>query len=146
MSNMEKYDFENNILMKVREGAKVVDKDQKEIGTVDDVFLGAVEQGTQDQAAGPSTEGTTGRTDKESYTPNFAFGGAIDTNEGVGQVGGGATETIRNRLLRHGYVHVDTGLFKTDRVVLTEQIKHVEEEKLVLNVSAEQLLRDDILE
>ncbi|RPI81207.1 MAG: hypothetical protein EHM41_21095 [Chloroflexi bacterium] len=143
--NMEKYDFENNVLMKVREGAKVLDKDHKEIGTVDDVFLGAVDQDTQDQASGPSTDGTSGRAGRESYTPNFAFGGAIDINDDFSQAEGGTSETIRNRLLRHGYVHVDTGLFKADKLVLSEQIKLVEEEKLILNVSADQLLRDDIL-
>lgn len=142
---MNRFDFENNILMKIREGSKVVDKNHKEIGRVDDVFLGEVAQATRDQAAGPSTS-IESSADEETYAPNFAFGGAVGMKDDLGEAEGGASETIRNRLLRNGYVHVDTGLFSTDKVVLTEQIKDVEEEKLVLNVSAEQLLRDDILE
>lgn len=146
MVKMERYNFENNILMKIREGAEVVDKNNKKIGKVDDVFLGAVDRVTQEQAAGPHTTGVDSSAGGEEAPPNFAFGGAAGMKDDANQAKGGAVNAVRDRLLRNGYVHVNTGLLRSDRIVQTEQIQKVEEEKLILNVEAEKLLSDDILE
>lgn len=133
------FDMEHNILMKIHEGAKVYDREQNEIGQVDDVFLGSANDDTIDSAETTAAGSYPAGTDTQSITPNFAMGGArnLSDNEPV--------TSVKNRLLREGYVHIETGILSRDRVVLPEQIAKVEDRKLTLKVTKDQLLKDDIL-
>ncbi len=146
-------DMENNILMKIKEGMKVYDNQDHEIGKVDDVFLGSVTPKDEEAGEGPATTGTVapGTTTQtpnpmipgqlqnidDHAMPNFAFGGAVNpTDAGEND----KDRILEDRMLRDGYVRVDSkGLFKKDVIVLPGQIDSVEEDIVHLKVPDKEL-------
>jgi hypothetical protein len=146
-------DMEHNILMKIKEGMKVYDSRDHEIGKVDDVFLGSVTPKDEDIGEGPATTGTVvpGTTTQspkvqvpgqlqnldDHETPNFGFGGSVNpTNTGEDD----RDRILDDRMLREGYVRVDAkGLFSRDVIVRPEQIASVQEDVVHLNVPDEDL-------
>jgi hypothetical protein len=137
-------DMENNILVQIHEGVKVLDREHNEIGHVDDVFLGAVDQSPENKAEGPSTVNAIRDNNAQAYIPNFAMGG-VDPIKGSPAHEKGTDTTVRDRLLREGYVHIETGALSRDRVALPDQIEKVDGSALILKVTKDQLLKDDIL-
>jgi hypothetical protein len=125
--------------MKIHEGAKVYDREHNEIGHVDDVFLGYVQTDTVDSAETTAAGSFPAGTNTQSITPNFAMGGTANASDSE------PVKSVKNRLLREGFVHIETGILSRDRVVLPDQIAKVEDRALVLNVTKDQLLKDDIL-
>ncbi len=146
-------DMENNILMKIKEGMKVYDSRDHEIGKVDDVFLGSVTPEDEDAGEGPATTGTVipGTTTSaprvqvpgqlqnlgDHETPNTAFGGSVNpTNPDEDD----RDRILDDRMLREGYVRVDSkGLFSKDVIVRPEQIASVQENIVHLNVPDDEL-------
>ena len=51
-------------------------------------------------------------------------------------------EVVRDRLLREGYIRIDTsGIFTADRVALPSQVDSASADELVLNVDKDELLK-----
>jgi len=51
-------------------------------------------------------------------------------------------ETLRQRLLRHGFLRIDsTGLFAADRYVMPAQIADVSEDHVTLQVTRDELIK-----
>lgn len=132
-------DMENNVLMQIQEGTKVYDCEQVEIGLVDDVFLGSTDSGAIS-------------VNESNYMQTFMFGGSI----GIGDVEPVHTSSsdsypaakyplVRDRMMRDGFVYINTGMFTRNRVALPEQIEKVEERRVILKVSKDELLKEDIL-
>jgi hypothetical protein len=130
-------EMSNNMLVRVKEGMKVVDQQDHEVGRVDTVYFGEVSQEANDAGQGPQD---VSRADlpagEESHPVGFAFGGAV-FGMGLDEV----DEVIRNRMLREGYVKVDSGLLSRDVYVLADQIAAVSGERVELRVDEEDLIR-----
>jgi hypothetical protein len=132
-------DMENNILMKVKEGMKVYDSKDHEIGKVDDVFLGAVTPADESAGEGPATVESppSNAMEKDRVTPNFAFGGAFDWPDNSEE-----HRIARDRLLQEGFLRIDPSVpLEKERYVLPEQIASVGNDDVHLKVSDDQLIR-----
>lgn len=129
---------QNELLTRVKEGMKVYDRDGKEIGMVEDLFIGSTSERPEGRGKGAATESASGfpepgRTDE--VLPNFAFGGGVNPTEK------GEPEVIRNRMLREGFIKVDSrGIFSSDRYALPDQIASVSVNSVHLKVHADDLI------
>jgi hypothetical protein len=112
----------------VQTGMKVVDSAGDEIGTVGDVSMGDPEAAT---TAGnePRATGVVGQ-----------VAAAINPASGEPNV----PEPLRSRLVREGYIKIDAGLLgSADRYASSEQVERVDGDRVVLNVTKEELDRRD---
>lgn len=129
----------NELLSRVREGMKVFDRDGKEIGEVEDLFIGSVSENPAKSGKGSATESGAGFPEpgrEDEVLPNFAFGGTLNPTDR------GEPDVVRNRLLREGFVKVDShGLFSADRYALPDQIANVSGDSVHLNVLADDLIK-----
>jgi hypothetical protein len=124
---------EENILHQVREGMVVHDLENEEIGTVRDVFFGdvGVEPGAEGRGAPTPVSREYGWRDSPMEFLAKAFTGDEEMEE-----------TIRQRLLRQGFVQIDgSGLFEADFFVLPDQIEAVEGDRVRLNVNRDELIQ-----
>lgn len=124
------------ILTHIKEGMDVYDNQDHKVGTVDYVYMGQI--GEDEDRFGTGAVTTSGAEMPENDSPlvNFAFGGAVSPSEQVEH------DLLRARLLREGYIRVDTsGLFNHERYVTRDQVVGVEGEKVLLSVS-----KDDLIE
>lgn len=53
---------------------------------------------------------------------------------------------IRERLLRDGYVRIDTGFLRSDRFVTPDQIQSVSEDRVLLNITKDTLTAPEVTE
>ena len=139
-------EMEDNILLKVQEGMRVVDRDDQELGTVDQVYLGSVSEESHARGEGPAdttsadipgptdrAAGVFGMAGQEPVVIDCAFGGGISPTETSG------TE-VRDLLMRHGFIRVNTrGLFSSDRYIMPDMISSVSEDLVVLKLSTDEL-------
>jgi hypothetical protein len=132
---------EENILMRIQEGARVYDKEHNEIGHVDDVFLGALDPDSFSGESQGQVPELPNHNSGSPFMPTFALGGADLQNDPASK----EVKTMRDRLLKEGFIHIEAGLLAKDRVALPDQIEKVEGSQLILNVTRDQLLKDDIL-
>lgn len=114
----------------IREGMKVIDSTNKEIGTVEWVKFG------DDDPLTPAPEandiGPMERQRCDTLIDNIAD--AFRTDD--------IPEEVREKLLMQGFVRIDAeGLFAEDRYVTPEQIERVSKDTLMLNVSKADLLK-----
>ena len=129
--SLHNQDMSNTILNQVHEGMRVCDNMGDEIGTVRTVFLGAVSDHKDEQGGGPATAPDPGWRD-ETLVDNLAEAFAGDEP---------LPESLRGRLLRHGFIRIDTsGLFASDRFALPDQIESVSEECVRLSVTRDELI------
>lgn len=120
------------ILQQIYEGMAVHDRTGRRIGTVEYVYLGEVaessEQGgynEQPAAAPTSSEG--------SLIEEFAK--AVLLTERV-------SDMWRERLLSYGFIRLNrSGLFTSDRYALPSQIAGVADDRVLLNVDLDELLK-----
>jgi hypothetical protein len=120
------------ILLQIYEGMAVQDRTGRKIGTVEYVYLGEVaessEQGgynAQPAAALASSEG--------SLIEEFAK--AVLLTERVSDI-------WRERLLSYGFIRINrSGLFTADRYALPSQIAGVADDRVLLNVDLDELLK-----
>lgn len=130
-------DRQENILTQVHEGMTVYDRDNNKVGTVESIYLGALSGTEEWSGTGPATEDTMETYDEPGVMEDFAFGGGVDPRDSAE-----GSETLRNRLQRHGYVRMEsTGLLASDRYILPEQIASVAEDRLNLQVSKDELIK-----
>jgi hypothetical protein len=120
----------NSILNQIDEGMRVYDRDDNEIGTVRKVFLGAVTEKTNERGGGPATAPDP-EMREDTLVDNLAE--AFAGNEPL-------PETVRERLLRHGFIQIDvSGLFASDRFAMLEQIDSVSDDRVRLRLAKEEL-------
>jgi hypothetical protein len=123
-------DIEPTVLDHVHEGMSVYDVNEHKIGTVSYVRL------TDENPAAPGPETATASKTKEPFEDSFveniaeAFVGSDDL-----------PEEVRRKLLRDGYIRVDTGILKSDRFVTPDQISRVSDENVYLSVSDDDVIR-----
>ena len=116
---------------KVGEYLEQVVSDQK-IGTVERVHFGAVSQDADTHGGGPATAPSPGSREN-SLIEDFAK--AIAAGDEM-------PEPLRQRLLRHGFIRIDsTGLFAADRYVMPDQIANVSEDRVMLRVTRDELIK-----
>jgi len=121
----------DTVLNQVREGMRVCDNTGNEIGTVRVVFLGAVSDETNDRGGGPATASTPELRDDTLI--DYAAKAFADEP---------LPEVVRERLLRHGFIHIDTsGLFASDRFALPDQIETVSDDCVRLRLTKDELIK-----
>jgi hypothetical protein len=120
------------ILQQIYEGMAAHDRTGRRIGTVEYVYLGEVaessEQGSYDgqPAAAPSSS-------EGSLIEEFAK--AVLLTERVSDI-------WRERLLSYGFIRISrSGLFAADRYALPSQIVGVADDRVLLNVGLDELLK-----
>lgn len=101
------------VLMGVREGMPVYDLDHDKIGKVVDMR-------------------SPGHTSDDVSMWDYMFANTAVQN---------APEVMRSRLAEAGYIHVGSGLFRKDYYVTLDQVDHVTDEGVILNV-----YRDDLFQ
>jgi hypothetical protein len=120
--------FSTQPIEHVREGMKVVDREGKQIGEVEYVKMGDPQAVT---TAGNERE-TGGVVGQVAQT---VFGDETEPD---------LPEPKRAQLVRYGFLKVDgEGLFGADRYVRADQIANVSGERVILNVSKDELPRED---
>jgi hypothetical protein len=121
---------------KIREGMKVYDNEDNEVGTVDFVRFGEATDEALDRGRGPAQTSDELLGEEEDILEDFAFGGA-GTPEEIKE-----SELIRARMLRSGYIRINaSGLFASDRYVLPENIASIGEDVIRLNIHKDKLLK-----
>lgn len=121
----------NTILNQVREGMRVCDNTGQDIGSVRQVFLGAVSEQTNEKGRGPATAPDPGWRD-ESLVDNLTEAFSADDP---------LPEALRGRLLRHGFIRIDTsGVFTSDRYALPDQIDSVSDDCVRLRLAKDELI------
>jgi hypothetical protein len=152
-----------DILMRVQEGMKVYDAENHHVGKVRRVQMsGGNDPADADRQAREAigdtraaTAGTGAAVAGSGATP--AEPGAMSAEPGAAPIyedtllggvaeafspGDDLPEELRARLLREGFVQIDsTGIFKADRFATPEQIADVADEGVMLNVTDDQLMK-----
>jgi hypothetical protein len=122
----------NPILTQVYEGMRVYDRLGDKIGTIEYVYLGELAEPDEEYERGPDAasafDGSEG-----SLIEDFAR--AIALTQQV-------SDTWRERLLCYGFIRINsTGLFAADRYATPEQIAHVADDRVLLCVNRNELLK-----
>ena len=121
----------SRILLQVYEGMPVYDQMGNKIGTVEYVYLGELTE--PDEEFGEGQLSSTFESSEGSLIEDFAK--AIVLTEQV-------SDTLRERLLCHGFMRINsTGFFSADRYVLPTQIASVADDRVMLCVSREKLIK-----
>ena len=123
-------DVEPTVLDHIHEGMSVYDVNEDKIGTVAYVRLTDEKPGT----TGPETT-TVSKTDDpydNTLVRNIAEAFVGDDD---------LPQEVRRKLLREGYVRVDTGLLRADRYVTPDQISSVSDENVYLSVASDDMIR-----
>ena len=113
----------------IREGMKVYDSSNNEIGEVERVMFGDDDPSTPEpEATAVSSRGQR----RDTLIDNIAEAFRPDD----------LPEEVREKLLLQGFIRIDAdGLFAADRYVTPEQIGSVTEDGVVLKVRKEELLK-----
>jgi hypothetical protein len=145
-----------DILMRVQEGMKVYDAENHHVGKVRRVQMSGgndpADAGRQAREAISNTRAATAGSGATPAEPGAmsAEPGAAPIYEdtllgGVAQAfdpGDDLPEVLRARLLREGFVQIDSaGIFKADRFATPAQIADVADEGVMLNVTDDQLMK-----
>src|SRR5262245_5554836 len=122
----------NRLLTQIYEGMTVYDRAGHKLGTVAHVYLGEVSDEVDQRGGGPVTAPSSG-SGESSLIEDVAT--AIFPSPQV-------PETLRQRLLRHGFLRIDsTGFFATDRYVMPDQVADVSEDRVTLRVTRDELIK-----
>lgn len=120
-----------NPLRQVHEGMRVYDRDDHEIGTVDQVYLGELSPSANNLGLGPATA-----RDPNQPSNNLVrdFAAAFDADN--------IPQELRERLQRMGFARLNAkGLFASGRYVLPEQVARVEDDKVFLKTKKDDLIK-----
>jgi hypothetical protein len=106
----------SRVLAQVQEGMDVYDATGSRVGSVERVYLGGADERTIERGGGPATAEDPSQFE-HSFLHDLARAFAPDE----------LPETLRARLLRHGFIRIDAaGLFAADRYVTPSQVDHVD--------------------
>ena len=123
--------YGNRLLTQIYEGMTVYDRAGEKIGTVEHVYLGGLSNEVHKRGGGPVTAPSPGRGESS----------LIEDLATVMLPSDQVPETLRQRLLRHGFLRIDsTGLFAADRYVMPDQIAHGSEDRVTLRVTRDELI------
>ena len=117
---------EGDVMADVHEGMQVYDSQEKHVGKVDSMFMGA----SADNAGGELATGTGPEaTENDSLLAGVArvFDDAMP-------------EALQARLRHNGYLRIRGGLFSGDRFALREHIASVVGERVMLSIRADELI------
>lgn len=119
-----------DLLLQIHTGMKVYDRDEKEVGTIEYV------QFTDENLDEPGPETATSTVEKtEPYRNSLV--------ESIAKAIGGTDnvpEEIREKLLREGFIKIDTGILSPDAYALPKQVSNVAGDKVYLDASHDQLI------
>lgn len=118
-----------NVMLQIHEGMTVYDRTGAAIGTVEFVRFGDEDP----QQPGPETI-TGSQVDNTSGSWLVESVAAVFSDEDL-------PDTLRDRLVRHGFVRVDAGLLASDRFVLPDQIATVSDDGVHLRVVDDELIK-----
>jgi len=147
------------LLNQIHEGMSVFDADNKNIGTVSDMYFGAVADEQQDYGSGPATasdQGDAGNGEESRIEGTAGLAAAIPIMPGLnnsigGNIGGvipaftfqdSIPEGMRSRLMEEGFVQVKgAGLLGTASYITPSQIASIntQDDSLHLTVTRDQL-------
>lgn len=118
-------DAKPTILDHIHEGMAVYDVTDHKLGTVNYIRL------TDEDPAQPGPETAT-----FSQTPEPGDNSLVENLAEAFVGDDDLPQEIRRKLLREGYIRVDTGILKADRFVTPDQISHISDEKVYLSVKS----------
>ena len=118
------------VLNQIHEKMRVYDQTNADIGMVDRVFLGAESEIGNERGEGPATA-------RDPNPPNDNllqhFAQVFEPDN--------IPDEVRERLLQKGFVRLNaSGILAADRYVTPEQIDHVDEKHVFLNVARRDLI------
>ncbi len=126
---------QGNLLRQVHEGMRVYDRDGKDIGTVDRVYISEVSPEAERRGLGPATE------ENRNPNPDQPRGAVLEDIARVFEPDR-LPDTLQRRLYKNGFVRVNaSGLLAADRYVLPDQVSRVSDGKVTLNVSRQELIK-----
>jgi len=115
-----------SMLTRIKEGMKVLDRSGDKIGDVDYVYFG------DDNPATPEVEAaTTSDREPREETLVDVVAEAFTTDD--------MPKELRERLKLHGFIKVSTGMLRSDRYAMPEQIASVAGDEVHLNVALDDL-------
>ncbi|MBI4786144.1 MAG: hypothetical protein HY782_03740 [Chloroflexi bacterium] len=119
------------LLKQVHEKMRVYDNMNGDIGMVDRVYLGAESELAAERGQDPATAGTP---DVPSDNLIQYFARVFEPDE--------LPKEIQERLVQKGFVRMNaSGILAADRYVTPEQIDHVDEKHVFLNVARKDLIK-----
>ncbi len=122
---------QNSPMAGVKEGMDVYSGDNK-IGTVKDIYFGDEGDSTDQSPAARATATAAGNDPTRVDTLATEFANAFD--------GYDMNETVRNRLMSHGFIRIDTGLLGSDKFAMTEYIASASGDRVELSTSEDALI------
>lgn len=115
-----------SVLTRITEGMEVFDRTGDKIGEVDYVYFG------DDNPATPEVEAATpSDRDPREDTIVDVVAEAFTVDD--------MPEELRERLKMHGFIKLSTGLLRSDRYIMPDQIASVTANKVHLNVALDEL-------
>ncbi len=120
----------NDMLLQIQTGMKVYDRNKDEIGTIEYV------QFTDEDPDSPGPETATSTLDKTSADRNSFMDSIVRAVDG----GDDLPDEVRQKLLRDGYIRIDTGILKSDVFALPQQVSSVSSEKVYLEATRDELI------
>lgn len=120
----------NETLMQIHTGMKVYDRNEHEVGTIEYV------QFTDEDPTHPGPETATETVDKTSPERHGFVQDIAKAVAGSDNI----PEEVRQKLLRDGYIKIDTGLLRSDVYALPNQVSSVSDEKVYLEVTHDELI------
>ncbi len=112
------------MLAQIKEGMAVLDSAGARIGTVEEVYFG------------------TGSDEVEAYTADRGGGPSSGLNPDIADTyapGPDLPDILRRRLLRHGYIRIDTGI-RQHAFALADQVTGVSNDTVRLSVPEDELV------
>ncbi len=133
-------------LTQVHDGMKVYDRDGKEVGKVEGVYLGEVNEKVNDRGEGAATARNTGTSSPRAVpapipaaTSQSYVGATIPPQSSLDI--DGLPEVVRNRMARLGFIRIGGGIFGGTRFALPDQIANVEGDRVNLNITRDELIK-----
>src|SRR5262249_48211493 len=120
----------NETLMQIHKGMKVYDRNEHEVGTIEYV------QFTDEDPTKVGPETATETVDKISPERH----GLVQDIARAVAGGDDLPEEVRQKLLRDGYIKIDTGLLKSDVYALPNQVSSVSDDHVYLEVTHDELI------
>jgi hypothetical protein len=122
---------DGDLLVEVEEGMKVYDRNGDEVGKVEFIFMGGTDEEAEQRGTGPATA-----PDIEMAEDDFMLDMAHLFGAGYEDM----DETMRDRLLRHGFIRIDGGLLRGDSYAIRDSVTRVGEDGIHLRISKDELI------
>jgi hypothetical protein len=112
---------------------RVYDREGKDVGQVENVYLGSVSEKADEYGQGPATADDPDLPGEGSLINNIVEAFTFEDE---------LPEVMRNRLLRQGFIRIDgPGWFASDRYVTPDKIASVSDGRVYLSVAQNELIK-----